>query len=171
MSVTVGENDVFGVPFPLVLGDRFFHVYSSRYGYKLDVFRWDEIKQQVYYDMKDSVIQVDEDSTDPSGIVEFSEPTTGTILYKFRRHPSASRISGKVPLDAEFEVKVNDSSIVVFVNGQQIAHMEKNTVTGTMIGLFIGADGSFAMGSDKLPDGMTLERSKPLQTKKSFVVV
>ncbi len=165
MPVTVGENDVFGVPFPLVLADRFFHIHTARYGYKLDVFRWDNIKQQAYYDMRNSVIQIDETGTDPTAIIEFSEPAEGTILYKYRPHPSVSDIFGKVPINTEFEVKIDGSSIVVFANGRQIANIEKNTATGAMIGLLIGADGSFSMGSDKLPDGMELMRSKPSRTK------
>jgi hypothetical protein len=94
----IGENDFFGVPFPLVLADRFFHAYCSSGGYKLDVFRWDEESQQAVYDMKDSVIQVDEVGAKPTGTVEFSEPAEGTILYQFRPRPGISRISGKVPI-------------------------------------------------------------------------
>jgi hypothetical protein len=170
MSVSIGENDVFGVPFPLVLADRFFHIYSSPYGYKLDVFRWDEEKCQAIYDMKDSVIQVDEVGSSPTGFVEFSEPTGWTILYKFRPRPGVSQISGKVPLNGEFQVKITYGSIIVSVDGRQIANIEKNTITGSMIGLFIGADGSFARGSDKLPEGMDLARNKSSGIKNPYVL-
>jgi hypothetical protein len=30
VDVQLGGNDFFGVPFPLVLADRFFHIYSHR---------------------------------------------------------------------------------------------------------------------------------------------
>jgi hypothetical protein len=171
MFVMIGENDFFGVPFPLVLANRFFHVYRSSSGYKLDVFRWDEESQQTVYDMMDSVIQVDEVGAKPTGTVKFSEPAEGVILYQFRPRPGIYPMFGKVPIKGEFEVRINNQSIIVSIDGNQIAELDNNTATGSIIGLFIGADGSFKMGSDRLPDGMTLVRNKPSGIKNSFVVI
>jgi hypothetical protein len=36
MNVTIGANDFYGVPFPLVLADRFFHIYAADTGFKVD---------------------------------------------------------------------------------------------------------------------------------------
>jgi hypothetical protein len=43
LKIQLGTNDFFGVPFPLVMADRFFHVYGDLQGkMTLDVFRWDD---------------------------------------------------------------------------------------------------------------------------------
>lgn len=87
MNVTIGANDFYGVPFPLVLADRFFHIYAADTGFKLDIFRWDEQEKQPIYEVKDSVPLADNIETNPTGIITFGEPTTGNFLYKFRPKP------------------------------------------------------------------------------------
>ena len=158
MNVNLGSNDFFGVPFPLVLADRFFHIYETPSGLKLDLFRWDEEKQQPIYEVKANTPLTDNISTNPTGIVTFSEPTSGTFLYKFRPKPGVSQIFGKVPIDRESEVRINDRMITVMADNNNICTLQRNQFSGLPIGIQVGADGSIAIGVNKLPHGMKLIR-------------
>lgn len=157
MNVTLGTNDFFGVPFPLVLADRFFHIYSTASGLKLDIFRWDQTSKQPIYEVKGSKPLTDNITTNPTGIVTFSEPTTGTFLYKFRPKPDISQIFGRIPVDNEFDVKISDRLIEVVI-GNKSNSLDRNQVRGYLIGMQISADGSISMGSNRLPEGMILRR-------------
>jgi hypothetical protein len=159
MNVKLGSNDFFGVPFPLVLADRFFHIYPATSGFKLDLFRWDEELQQPFYEVKASTPLLDNISTNPTGIVTFSEPTSGTFQYKFRPKPRVSQIFGKVPIDKEFEVLINDRMITVMAANENICTLQRNQFSGPPIGIQVGADGSIAISVSKLPNGMKLIRA------------
>jgi len=158
MSIILGTNDFFGVPFPLVLADRFFHIYSTVSGFKLDIFRWDETSKQPTYEVKDSKPLTDNITTNPTGIVTFGEPTTGTFLYKFRPKPGISQIFGKIPVDNEFDVRINDHLIEVEVNGKTACTLQRNQFVGMPIGMQVYVDGSIGIGVNKLPEGMSLQR-------------
>lgn len=160
MSVMLGTNDFFGVPFPLVLADRFFHIYSTTSGLKLDIFRWDETSKQPTYEVKGSKPLTDNIATNPTGIVTFSEPTTGTFLYKFRPKLGISQIFGRIPVNNEFDVKINDHLIEVVINGKKACTLQRNQFTGMPIGIQIHADGSIGMGVNRLPEGMILRRGE-----------
>ena len=157
--MNLGSNDFFGVPFPLVLADRFFHIYLTASGFKLDLFRWDEESQRPFYEVKASIPQTDNISTNPTGIVTFSEPTRGTFQYKFRPKPGVSQIFGKVPINKEFEVLINDRMITVMAANKNICTLQRNQFSGLPIGIQVGADGSIAIGVSRLPNGMKLIRA------------
>ena len=159
MNVILGTNDFFGVPFPLVLADRFFHIYSTTSGLKLDIFRWDETSKQPTYEVKGSRPLTDNIAANPTGIVTFSEPTSDTFLYKFRPKPGISQILGRIPVDKEFDVRINDHAIEVEVCGKRACTLQRNQFVGMPIGIQIYADGSIGMGVNELPQGMTLKRS------------
>ena len=158
MKVNLGANDFFGVPFPLVLADRFFHIYAITSGFKLDIFRWDEQAEKPIYDVKGSTPLADNISKNPTGIITFSEPNTGIFLYKFRPKPGISQIFGEVPIDEESEIKISDHSIIVMIGGTERCTLERNQFSGMPIGIQVGADGSIAMGVNRLPKGMVLVR-------------
>jgi len=158
MNITLGTNDFFGVPFPLVLADRFFHVYVAASGLKIDIFRWDETTKQPTYEVKASKPLNDNITSNPTGVITFSEPTTGTFLYKFRPKPGISQIFGKIPVNNEFDVTINDQRIDVTVNGKSRCMLERNQFRGMPIGIQIHADGSMGMGVNILPAGMILSR-------------
>jgi len=158
MNVVLGRNDFFGVPFPLVLADRFFHIYTTAEGFGLDVFRWDAQTKQPIYEVKGGRPQTANISTNPTGIITFGEPSAGTFLYKFRPKVGVSQIFGKVPVDKEFEVRVVDRKITVTAGNISICTIERNQFVGLPIGIQVGADGSIAIGVSKLPAGMTLSR-------------
>jgi hypothetical protein len=159
MNIMLGTNDFFGVPFPLVLADRFFHIYATATGLKLDIFRWDEITKQPTYEVKASKPLIDNITSNPTGIIMFSEPVTGTFLYKFRPKPGVSQIFVKIPVNNEFNVRINDHQINVTVNDKSTCTLEKNQFRGMPIGIQIHADGSMGIGVNKLPVGMILTRS------------
>lgn len=159
VPVILGSNDYYGVPFPLVLGDRFFHIYSTTTGFELDVFRWDEKNKTPTYEVKASQPINENIITNPTGIVTFNESEIGSFLYKFRPKPGVSNIFGKVPVDDEFEVRIDAQSIVVMRNNQDVATLFTHQFVGLPIGIQIFADGSSVIGADKLPDGMILTRS------------
>ena len=158
MKVNLGTNDFFGVPFPLVLADRFFHIYAITSGFKLDIFRWDEQAKKPIYEVKENVPLADNINTNPTGIITFSEPITGIFLYKFRPKPNISQIFGKVPIDEEFVVRINDHKIVVMAGNTERCTLERNQFTGMPIGIQVGVDGSVAIGVTRLPEGMVLRR-------------
>jgi hypothetical protein len=159
MNVIIGSNNFFGVPFPLVLADRFFHIYLTSSGFKLDLFRWDEKSQQPFYEVKASIPQNDTIKTNPTGIVTFSEPTSGAFQYKFRPKPGISQIFGKVPINKEYMVLINDKMIVVMSENKNVCTLQRNQISGLPIGIQVGADGSIGIGVNWLPQGMTLIRA------------
>jgi len=159
VDIILGSNSFFGVPFPLVLADRFFHIYSMDGKFTVDVFRWDEQAKQAVYEVRAGQPQHENISTNPTGIVTFSEPTTGAFLYKFRPKPGISQIFGKVPLDEEFEVRINDQQIAVLVEGNSICTLEESQFVGVSIGIQVGADKRVAIGVNRLPEGMTLRQA------------
>ncbi len=158
MNVSIGTNDFFGVPFPLVLADRFFHIYTTPTGFKLDIFRWDEQRKQPVYEVKASKPLADNISTNPTGIITFSEPAAGNFLYKFRPKPEVSQIFGKVPVGKEFVARISDQRIAVMVADTELCTLERNQFMGLPIGIQVGADGAIAIGVSKLPEGMILRR-------------
>jgi hypothetical protein len=159
MPVTLGTNDFYGVPFPLVLADRFFHIYSDKDAFNLDVFRWDEQRQQPVYEVLRGEPQMANISTNPTGIITFAHPNTATFLYKFRPKPGVSQIFGKVPVDKEIEVRISDREITVMHGEKQVGSLQRNQFSGMPIGIQLGADGSMAIGVSALPAGMRLRRS------------
>lgn len=158
MKINLGTNDFFGVPFPIVLADRFSHIYATTPGFKLNIFRWDEQAKRAIYEVKESVPLADNINTNPTGIITFSEPITGIFLYKFRPKPNISQIFGKVPIDEEFVVRINDHKIVVMAGNTERCTLEHNQFTGMPIGIQVGVDGSIAIGVNRLPEGMVLVR-------------
>jgi len=157
MNVVLGSNDFFGVPFPIVLADRFFHIHSTAQGFGLDVFRWDEQTRQPIYEVKASSPQADNISTNPTGIITFSEPVSGTFLYKYRPKAGVSQIFGKVPVNKEFGVRITDCNITIMAGNANICTLVRNEFKG-LIGIQVGADGSVGIGVGRLPKGMILKR-------------
>ena len=159
MKVTLGSNDFFGVPFPLVLADRFFHIYTEEGELKLDIFRWDEENKQPVYEVIAGNPKGENIATNPTGVITFSHPETGTFLYKFRPKPGISQIFGKVPVDEDFQVRINDHAISVTRGALEGGNsFTKNQISGFPIGMQVNADGSIGFGVGKLPEGMVLER-------------
>lgn len=159
MTFKLGGNDFFGVPFPLVLADRFFHIYTDSDGeMKTDVFRWDEERREPVYEVLASRPLEGNITANPSGIVTFSEEPGGGFLFKFRPKPGVSQIFGLVPVTDEFDVRITDREIVVTRGATTVARVEKNMFAGIAIGIQIGADGSTAIGVSGLPEGMVLAR-------------
>jgi len=101
---------------------------------------------------------IDNINTNPTGIVTFTEPVSGNFLYKFRPKVGVSQIFGKVPVNKEYEVKINDHEIVVLSDNREACRLQNNKFVGVPIGIQVGADGSMAMGVNRLPDGMKLIR-------------
>jgi hypothetical protein len=158
MKVRLGTNDFFGVPFPLVLADRFFHVYPDANGkMKLDVFRWDTAEQAAFYEVEGSKPVQEHIDSNPTGIVTFGE-AGGGFLFKFRPKPGVSQIFGRIPISDELVVHIKDRSIRVMHGDQPIVTMGSNEVAGSAIGVQVGADGSVSMGGGALPSGMQLQR-------------
>jgi hypothetical protein len=148
------------IPIPLVLADRFFHIYSTASGFKLDIFRWDEISKHPIYEVKGSKPLADNIATNPTGIITFGEPTTGTFLYKFRPKPGISQIFGRIPVNNEFDVKINDHLIEVTMDGKNVCTLQRNQFRGIPIGIQIHADGAIGIGVNRLPGGMILKRGE-----------
>ena len=158
MEVVLGSNDFFGVPFPLVLADRFFHVYDSETGFELDIFRWDEETKQAVYEVKAGESLNENINTNPTGIVTFGKSVRGVFIYRFRPKLGVSQILGKVPVEKEFEVRINDDVITVLVGYVRVVWLVKGRIVRANIGIQVGADGSVVAGVNKLPEGMILKR-------------
>jgi hypothetical protein len=158
MPVQLGSNDFFGVPFPLVLADRFFHIYSQNGRLTIDVFRWDPESKAATYEVKESKPQTKNIETNPTGIVTFGEESGG-FLFKFRPKPGISQIFGHVPVEDEIAVHINDRSIRVNRGENTMATLERNQFSGMAIGIQVSADGSMGIGVSRLPEGMTITRA------------
>jgi hypothetical protein len=160
MNVIIGKDDFFRIPFPLVIGDRFFHVYNEGSVFKLDIFRWDESAKQPVYEVIADQPQTSNLETNPTGIVSFSQPTAGKFLYKFRPKPGVSRVAGKVPTDVKIDAEISNHDIKVSGSGVKSHRLSWYKLQGCAIGMYVGVDGSFHMGLRNLPDGMVLIREK-----------
>ena len=154
--VLISSNAFSGVPFPLVVGDRFFHIYDEGGRFRADVFRWDEDRQEAVYEVRASQPLVDEISTNPTGIVTFTDSGGGGFLYKFRPKPGVSQIFGKVPSLGEVTVHCSDGVLRVMRGNDIICDAVGNTFVGCSIGIMVGVDGSLGFGVSRLPTGMTL---------------
>lgn len=151
--VIIGGNDLFGVPFPLVVADRFFRVYEQDGVMRVDVFRWDGDTQQRVYEVRASQPLKENIERNPTGIVTVGG-TTGDFLYKFRPKPGVSQIFGQIPIDRELTVIIRDRQIRVTDGESVIATFERNQISGCPIGLEVRVDGGIGMGVNRLPDGM-----------------
>src|SRR5690242_13371262 len=105
MAVNVGNNFFFGVPFPVVVADRFFNIYAEGKGFKVNIFRWDEAAKTATYEVKASQPLQENISTNPTGIVTVGDEQ-GAFLFKFRPKPGVSQIFGRIPAEGEIEVRV-----------------------------------------------------------------
>lgn len=158
-SVDLGGNDFFGVPFPVVLADRFFHIYEDGHGrFSIDVFRWDEALRLPSYEVRASKPLRDNIDTNPTGIVTFAQDGSGAFLFKFRPKPGVSQIFGRVPVEGEVTVRMTDRELTVMHGDQQVATFISNSVSGCPIGIEVGVDGSVGFGVNRLPVGMVLVR-------------
>jgi hypothetical protein len=157
-NVELGTNDFFGVPFPLVLADRFFSIYREGTRFNLDVFRWDEVAQSATFEvLRGKPLQANI-AANPTGVVTFAHETTGVFLFKFRPKPGVSQIFGQVPVQGETAVRITDQLLGVMRGGQSVATLTRNSFSGFPIGIRVGADGSVGIGVNWLPPGMTLTR-------------
>jgi hypothetical protein len=158
VKVKLATNDFFGVPFPLVLADRFFHVYGDLQGkMTLDVFRWDEDQQAPYYEVEASKPIEENIETNPTGIITFGD-TDGGFLFKFRPKPGVSQIFGRVPIKDELHARINDHNLQVMRGDEAIATLERTQFSGFAIGVKVEADGSVGIASNALPVGLQLQR-------------
>lgn len=157
MAIVIGNLDYFGVPFPLVLVDRFFHIPKTAFGFNLDVFRWDETTQQHYYEVMYGRPVPENISTNPNAIISYKQITPSIFIYKFLAKPGIPRICGKKTIGKEIWAKIDRKEIVVMIDNIKIASLTPSQVEGP-IGLKINADGSYVMGMGNLPDGMQIKR-------------
>ena len=157
MPIVIGDIDYFGVPFPLVLADRYFHMPKTAFGFNLDVFRWDEVTKQHYYEVMYGRTVSDNINVNPNAIVNYKQITTSIFICKFKAKPEISQIGGYPTIDKEIWVKIDNTQIIVMIDNVKIASFSKNQVEGP-IGLNINADGSYILGIGNLPDCMEIKR-------------
>jgi hypothetical protein len=158
-KVDLGSNDFYGVPFPLVIGDRYVHVYAGTDGAKkIDVFRWDAESGTAEYEVLASVPVSAGAKSNPSGIVTFVAEDGG-FLFKFRPDPDKAQLFGDIPAAGDLRIRLRDDFLAVLnADGTPRVTFSRNSITGMAIGIRVGADGSVGMGSNALPAGMRLVR-------------
>jgi hypothetical protein len=157
-QVVLGSNDFFGVPFPLVLADRFIHIYTGLDGHmRLDIFRWDEAMEIATYEVEGNVPKQDNITANPTGVITFAAEDGG-FLFKFRPKPGISQIFGKVPGPGDLVVHINDHEIRVDRDTTTMVTIKRSQFSGMPIGIQVGADASVAIGVNRLPMGMELAR-------------
>jgi hypothetical protein len=157
MPVVLGSLDYFGVPFPLVLGDRYFVVSKSAFGFNLDVFRWDSSRQQHIYEVLYGKAVEENINESPNATVVFRQLGPKLFVYKFKAKTAVREIDGSVPIDKEFVVRIDPQEINVKLNGVHLASFSPNQTEGPL-GLIVRASGSYTMGGNILPAGMELKR-------------
>ncbi|MFS0884406.1 hypothetical protein [Aeromicrobium sp. 179-A 4D2 NHS] len=154
-SIQIGSNAFNGVPFPLVLGDRYFHIYEVDGSLKVDVFRWIPAFKSAVYEVVSSVPIAERIESSPNGDVLFTSEN-GSFAYKFRPNPQKSQLFGKIPVTDELSVELKDRALRVYRDGEVMVDASNNTFVGCAIGILIDADGNVALGVSDLPDGMEL---------------
>ncbi|RPJ59678.1 MAG: hypothetical protein EHM12_06740 [Dehalococcoidia bacterium] len=157
IPIIIGNLDYFGVPLPLVLADRYFHIPKTAFGFNVDIFRWDEEIRQHKYEVKYGRPVPENIDTNPNAIVSYKQIIPDMFIYKFQAKPDITQIDGKRTVRKEFWVKIDKSGIIVMVDNITIASFTRNQVEGP-IGLKVNADGSYVIGVAALPDGMELKR-------------
>jgi hypothetical protein len=155
-EVRLSSNILRSVPFPLVLGDRFFTLYEGPDGrLSLDVFRWDEATCTAVYEVRRGVPMIENIANNPTGIVTFGDGTGG-FGYKLRPKPGVRQILGKIPGGEEYTVRYGDHSLTVMCGEMFVVDAINNFIRGCAIGVKVGMDGSVAFGVNELPEGMRL---------------
>jgi hypothetical protein len=157
MPIMVGSTDYFGVPFPLVLGDRFFHVPKNSFGFNLDIIRWDSESRHHVYEVLNGRPVISNITWNPNATVTFKQITPKLFIYKFLPKTGIMQISGKTPINQEFVVRIDENEITVTLKNVTLVAFKKYQVEGP-IGLKVNVDGSYVLGISQLPDGMILKR-------------
>jgi hypothetical protein len=157
-KVDLGSNDLYGVPFPLVVGDRYVHVYTGSGGaMKIDVFRWNAESETAEYEDLASVPVAPGAKSNATGIVTFVSEDGG-FQFKFRPDPDKAQLFGDVPA-GDVTVRLRDDFVAVLnPDGTPRVTFSRNSMAGVAIGIRVGANGSVGMGSNALPAGMLLAR-------------
>jgi hypothetical protein len=153
MQQPVLGSNYFGLPFPLVLADRFFHIYADNGGFKIDVFRWDPEAKTATYEVRESRPLHDAIAINPTGVVTFTG-SAGSFLFKFRPRPGVSQIFGEVPIDGEMSVRITDREMRVMRGDTTVATLKQNEFHGGVIGVQVSAGGTVLVGVNRLPKGM-----------------
>lgn len=155
-EVRLSSNILRSVPFPLVLGDRFFTLYEGPDGrLSLDVFRWDEATSTAVYEVRRGVPMIENIENNPTAIVSFGDGSGG-FGYKLRPKPGVSHIMGQVPGGEEYTVHCGERSLTVMCGEMFVVDAVNNFIRGCAIGVQVGMDGSVAFGVNELPAGMRL---------------
>jgi hypothetical protein len=157
MPIIIGNIDYYGVPFPLVLVDRYFNITKTAFGFNLDIFRWDEIAKQHYYEVLYGKPVQENLNDNPNAFVSYKQISTNIFVYKFKVKPGIFEIQGRNNINKEICAKIDKNEIVTMINNEKIATFYKNQVEGP-IGLKVYADGSSTLGIGSLPDGMEIKR-------------
>jgi hypothetical protein len=155
-EVRLSSNILRSVPFPLVLGDRFFTLYEGPDGrLSLDVFRWDEATETAVYEIRRGVPMIENIENNPTAVVTFGDGAGG-FGYKLRPKAEASHIFGTIPGGEEYTVHCAERSLTVMCGEMLVVDAVNNFIRGCAIGVRVGMDGSVAFGVDELPRGMRL---------------
>ncbi|WP_269305758.1 hypothetical protein [Aeromicrobium sp. HA] len=154
-SIQIGSNAFNGVPFPLVLVDRYFHIYELDGSLKVDVFRWIPAFKTAVYEVVSSVPVAERIESNPNGDVLFTSEN-GSFAYKFRPDPEKTQLFGKIPVTDELSVELKDHALRVYRDGALMVDASNNSFVGSAIGILIDAEGNVAFGVSALPDGMDL---------------
>jgi hypothetical protein len=163
--VKLGTNDFYDVPFPVVVGDRYFHVYTAADGsMKIDVFRWDPANGTATYEVAASEPIDSAAASNRRGVVTFTQEDGG-FLFKFRPDPDRAQLFGTVPGPQDLSVRFRDYDVVVFRGGDLVATFQSNMFVNLPIGIEVADDGSIRIGVASLPPGMDVERHPPEQPR------
>jgi hypothetical protein len=157
-KVNISSNVFHGVQFPLVVGDRYFSIYTDDLGeLTLDVFWWDESTARPVYEVQAGVPSIDGVTSNRTGILTFAK-ADGGFLFKFRPNPGQSQLFGLIPgsADTGLEVRCTDREVIARLDGKDLVTMSTGMISGYAIGIQIDENGSFSIGSNVLPPGMEL---------------
>lgn len=157
MKVSFKNTDFFGVPFPVVLADRYFKVYENEIGLTLDVIRWDPAAGDGVYEVLKGRENAQELRDNPTGIINF-DMQGGAFVFKFSPKPGVSSINGKAPVNGEWSVRISDRDVTVLKDGTVVQSLARGQSGDAMIGIQINADGTVESQGGSLPDGLEVER-------------
>ena len=158
MKVQFKSSDFFGVPFPVVIADRYFKIYENEIGLTVDVIRWDPERQDGVYEVQRGRNNAAEMSGNPTGLVSL-DMKGGAFIFEFSPRPGVARINGKAPINENWTVRIDDHEVAVLRGGSVMQTLGRRAqASNAMIGIQVGADGVIETGVDSLPAGLEVER-------------
>lgn len=142
--LTVGGNCMYGVPFPIVIGDRYIHLRKDGSELVCQVWRWDPVTRTT----------VREPDPGDRGAGVILQPIGAAGLELRLASEVGEGLTGSASL-GDLRVAANEDGIEVFRDGALMMSMQGSGISGSPVGVRVDERG-VGIGSS-LPEGFTYQ--------------